>query len=74
MAAPGGQRPQFGRKGIEIDIRLATQCLAEDVPHFGLCGMPMPRGAPLQSRDQIIVEIAYAHTGHCPLAYSICSQ
>jgi hypothetical protein len=68
VSPPRSERPQFGGEGIEVGVSLATQRLAQDIPHFSFRRTSVPCSTALEPGEQIVVEIPHAQTSHCTIA------
>src|SRR5437763_10673444 len=59
-----GQRAELGGKIVKGSLCFTTQRLTQDLPHFGLRRMSAACGPAFQPSNQLVVQIAYAQTGH----------
>jgi len=64
MPAPRGERTQLGCKDLEINLGLTAQRPSQNVAYLGLCGTPVPRGAALEPREELVLEISNAEARH----------
>jgi hypothetical protein len=55
VSPPGGERAQLGGELVERWLGLRAQRLPQNLAHFGLGRVPMPRGPALQPSNQFII-------------------